>query len=97
MYELTRDDKYREWGWKVFVAFETHCRVASGGYVGLKDVNTDGSVARNRDDTMQTFWLAETLKYLLLLFSDDDALDLTTHVINTEAHPLQAFSFDGDQ
>ena len=46
---------------------------------------------------MQTFWLAETLKYLLLLFSDDDALDLTTHVINTEAHPLQAFSFDGDQ
>ena len=41
------------------------------------------------------FWLAETLKYLLLLFSDDSALDLGTHVINTEAHPLQTFTFDG--
>lgn len=39
------------------------------------------------------FWLAETLKYLLLLFSDDEALDLSSHVINTEAHPLRVFNF----
>ena len=38
---------------------------------------------------METFWLAETLKYFLLLFSDDSALDLNTHVLNTEAHPLR--------
>ena len=29
-----------------------------------------------------SFWLAETLKYFLLLFSDDSLLDLNTHVIN---------------
>jgi len=96
MWRFTKDPKYREWGWRIFVAFEKHCRIATGGYAGLKDVNVDGSAPRNRDDTMQTFWLAETLKYMLLLFSDDDALDLTTHVFNTEAHPLQVFEIPGD-
>ena len=38
---------------------------------------------------MEIFWLAETLKYFLLLFSDDSLLDLSTHVLNTEAHPLR--------
>lgn len=33
--------------------------------------------------------MAETLKYLYLMFSDDDALDLTEWVLNTEAHPLK--------
>ena len=56
------------------------------GYAGLKNVNSAGGA---KDDTMQTFWLAETLKYLLLLFSDDDALDLDKFTINTEAHPMR--------
>ena len=30
----------------------------------------------------------ETLKYLYLLFSDDDFLPLSDWVFNTEAHPL---------
>ncbi|KAL1528883.1 hypothetical protein AB1Y20_010206 [Prymnesium parvum] len=95
MWRFTKDPKYREWGWKIFVAFEKHCKVESGGYTGLRDVNADGWKPGNRDDTMQTFWLAETLKYLLLLFSDDEVLDLNTHVINTEAHPLKVFSLKG--
>jgi len=85
MWRFTHDPKYREWGWRIFTAFERHCRVSTGGYAGLKNVNVDTSA---KDDTMQTFWLAETLKYFLLLFSDDEALSLTENVINTEAHPL---------
>ena len=42
------------------------------------------------DDTMQSFFLAETLKYLFLLFSPSDVLDLGEFVFNTEAHPLRA-------
>ena len=30
LYRFTRDPIYREWGWKMFLAFETHCRVAGG-------------------------------------------------------------------
>ena len=54
MWRFTKDPKYREWGWRIFVAFEKHCKIATGGYAGLKDVNVDGSHPRNRDDTMQT-------------------------------------------
>ena len=38
---------------------------------------------------MESFWLAETLKYFYLLFSDDpDLIPLDEFVFNTEAHPL---------
>jgi len=87
MWRFTKDPKYREWGWKMFAAFERHTKVPNGGYSGIKNVNIDGGGAK--DDTMQTFWIAESLKYFLLLFSDDEALDLTKYVINTEAHPLR--------
>jgi hypothetical protein len=39
--------------------------VDSGGYVGVRDVRQANPPL---DDTQQTFWLAETLKYLYLLF-----------------------------
>jgi hypothetical protein len=38
----------------------------------------------------QSWFLAETLKYLYLLFADDGALDLDRWVFNTEAHPVMA-------
>lgn len=41
------------------------------------------------DDTQQSFLLAETFKYLYLLFSPSDMLPLDTWVLNTEAHPLR--------
>ena len=44
------------------------------------------------DDVQQSFFLAETLKYLYLIFSDDDAMDLDRWVLNTEAHPLPVLS-----
>ena len=86
LWRFTKDVKYREWGWRMFLAFEKYCRVEAGGYVGLRNVQQTDSA---KDDKMETFWLAETLKYFLLLFSDDSLLDLNTHVLNTEAHPLR--------
>ena len=41
------------------------------------------------DNTMQSFWLAETLKYLYLMFSPPDLLPLDKWVLNTEAHPMR--------
>ena len=38
MRRITGDDKYREWGWKIYEAFEKHCRVQNGGYVGIRNV-----------------------------------------------------------
>ncbi|KAI9024671.1 hypothetical protein DFJ74DRAFT_665770 [Hyaloraphidium curvatum] len=39
-------------------------------------------------DLQESFFIAETMKYLLLTFADDDLLPLDEWVFNTEAHPL---------
>eukprot|EP00873_Tetraselmis_striata_P026257 jgi/Tetstr1/446521/TSEL_034047.t2 len=85
MYRVTGDPKYQEYGWEVFSAFETFTKV-DVGYTGVRDVT---KTPIQRDDAMQSFWLAETLKYMYLLFSPKDKLDLDEWVLNTEAHPLK--------
>lgn len=40
---------------------------------------------------MESFWLAETLKYFYLLFSPTDLLPLSSIIINTEAHIFPRF------
>lgn len=42
-----------------------------------------------KDNMMQSFFLAETLKYLYLLFSPPSVIPLDQWVFNTEAHPLK--------
>ena len=84
MLELTGDDKYRDWGWKTFLAFERHLR-APHGYASIRDVRSDRP---QKMDRMESFFLGETLKYLYLLQDPTRPLRLDTHVLNTEAHPM---------
>lgn len=57
-YRVTGDEQYREWGWQIFEAFNKHCRVSTGGYAGIEDVQ---KVPAKQVDRMETFWLGETL------------------------------------
>uniref|UniRef100_A0ABI8APQ7 alpha-1,2-Mannosidase n=1 Tax=Felis catus TaxID=9685 RepID=A0ABI8APQ7_FELCA len=84
LWRQTHDPIYREWGWEVVTALEKYCRTEAG-FSGIQDVY---SSIPNHDNKQQTFFLAETLKYLYLLFSEDDVLSLEDWVFNTEAHPL---------
>nr|XP_033794894.1 mannosyl-oligosaccharide 1,2-alpha-mannosidase IA [Geotrypetes seraphini] len=84
LWRFTHDTKYREWGWEAVEALEKHCKL-DGGYSGIRDVYAKNP---SHDDVQQSFYLAETLKYLYLLFSEDDLLPLEHWVFNTEAHPL---------
>ncbi|EDW65300.1 mannosyl-oligosaccharide alpha-1,2-mannosidase IA isoform X2 [Drosophila virilis] len=84
LWRLTHDQKYRDWGWEAVLALEKHCRTPHG-YCGLRNVYQQEP---QKDDVQQSFFLAETLKYLYLLFSDDSVLPLDEWVFNTEAHPL---------
>ncbi|KAK6508935.1 mannosyl-oligosaccharide alpha-1,2-mannosidase [Arthrobotrys musiformis] len=88
MWRMTGDEIYREWGWKIFKAFVKHTAVEGGGFTSLNSVL---SVPASQRDNMESFWLAETLKYFYLLFSPNDLLPLTEVVFNTEAHPLPKF------
>jgi hypothetical protein len=84
--------RYRDWGWEIFQAFETHTKVATGGYSSLNSVTV---VPAPKRDKMETFFLGETLKYLYLLFSDPSVLPLDEYVFNTEAHPLPIYKKPG--
>ncbi|XP_017852481.1 mannosyl-oligosaccharide alpha-1,2-mannosidase IA isoform X2 [Drosophila busckii] len=84
LWRLTHDQKYRDWGWDAVQALEKYCRTPHG-YCGLRNVYQQDP---QKDDVQQSFFLAETLKYLYLLFSDDSVLPLDEWVFNTEAHPL---------
>eukprot|EP00731_Ephydatia_muelleri_P030266 Em0021g789a len=91
MYRLTKEEKYREWGWNIFQAFEKYTRLKEGGYTSINNVMDPAKVEYR--DKMESFFLGETLKYFFLLFSDDDSvINLDYWVINTEAHPLPIWS-----
>jgi mannosyl-oligosaccharide alpha-1,2-mannosidase len=87
LWRVTKDQKWRDFGWRIFQAFEKHCRTIRG-YAGLEDVNQPHPRKKSRQES---FWIAETLKYLYLLFSSDDLIPLDKYVFNTEAHPLPIF------
>ncbi|KAK3329333.1 family 47 glycosyl hydrolase [Apodospora peruviana] len=89
MWRITGDIRYREWGWEMFKSFMNYTAVEEGGgFSSLSNANVIPPVMRNN---MESFWLAETLKYFYLLFSGDDLLPLDKVVINTEAHPFPRF------
>lgn len=89
LYRVTGDALYRDWGWRIFSALENHARLRpdqGAGYSSVRDVTAGHGVSHC--DGMDSFFLAETLKYLYLLFSDASFLPLDQWVFNTEAHPL---------
>ncbi len=59
-------------------------------YCGVRDVNQLPVV---HDDLQQSFFMAETLKYLYLLFAPRETLSLDEFVFNTEAHPLKVWEY----
>lgn len=92
LHYITKNPRYREWGWEIFQAFDKYCRTPYG-FGSWPDVrNTD----RHPDDRMESFFLAETLKYLYLLQDPDDTIPLEKYVFNTEAHPLSVLETEND-
>jgi mannosyl-oligosaccharide alpha-1,2-mannosidase len=90
LWRITRDPLYRHWGWKIFQSFIAHTATKDGeGFSSIANVLLVPPPSR---DDMESFWLAETLKYFYLLFKDDDdLLPLEQVVFNTEAHPFPRF------
>ncbi|KAF1977178.1 seven-hairpin glycosidase [Bimuria novae-zelandiae CBS 107.79] len=85
MYRLTGDSYWREAGWRMFEAIETHTKTLHGNSA-IDDVT---KTSPTLNDSMESFWLAETLKYYYLLFSEEDVVSLDEWVLNTEAHPFR--------
>ena len=80
---LTQDPRYLEMGRVFLDSLGAECRTKNG-YTVLKNV-----VSRQQGDLMPSYFLAETLKYLYLIFAPDSALDFDHVIFNTEAHPFR--------
>jgi ER degradation enhancer, mannosidase alpha-like 2 len=83
LHRLTSDPRYLEMGRTFFDGLVKYCRNGVGD-ASLSDVEK-----KTQDDRMESFFLAETLKYLYLLFAPPDTVNLKTTVFNTEAHPMR--------
>ena len=69
----------------MFSAIKTHTS-ATYGNSAIDDVT---KMAPELRDEMESFWLAETLKYFYLLFAEESLVSLDEWVLNTEAHPFR--------
>jgi hypothetical protein len=79
----TGDPAYLAMGQAFLDDLVAHTRTDAGFTV----VTSVATMARG--DLMPSYFLAETLKYLYLIFAPDDAVDLGRVVFTTEAHPLR--------
>jgi mannosyl-oligosaccharide alpha-1,2-mannosidase len=85
MYRLTAEQSWQDKGWRMFEAIVNHTKtdIANARIGNVMDANPA------KEDSMESFWLAETLKYFYLLYSEPGTVSLDHFVLNTEAHPLR--------
>lgn len=89
MYRITGDPEWQEKGWRMFKSIIkwTETDIAHSA------ISNVAKIPEVRDnnllDNMESFWLAETLKYFYLLFTTPDVISLDDWVLNTEAHPFR--------
>lgn len=58
MFRVTGESQYRDMAWQTFQAIDRACRMSEGGFAALVDVRN----TQMREDKMESFFLAETLK-----------------------------------
>ncbi|EAQ86211.1 hypothetical protein CHGG_07464 [Chaetomium globosum CBS 148.51] len=87
LYRVTGRKNLLESAWNMFEAIEENTKTPLANSA-LDDITvTDGKPSQT--DSMESFWLGETLKYFYLMFSEPDLISLDEYVFNTEAHPLK--------
>ncbi|KAF7555336.1 hypothetical protein G7Z17_g2248 [Cylindrodendrum hubeiense] len=86
-YRITGDEELQDLAWDMFQAIVKGSAVEFG-HAAVTDVTL--SVENlPKEDYMESFWFAETLKYFYLIFSPPDIISLDDYVLNTEAHPFK--------
>jgi len=83
LYRYTTNPKYLEMGKTFYESLVKYCKLDEG-YASLKSV-----FSKEKRDPMESFFFAETLKYLYLIFAPEETLDLSKYVFSTEAHPIR--------
>lgn len=86
LYRTTGRPDLLDTAWAMFTAIDemTSTTLANSA---VHDVTEPGTPVAS--DSMESFWMGETLKYFFLIFSEEQLVDLDEWVFNTEAHPFK--------
>ncbi|EEP80131.1 conserved hypothetical protein [Uncinocarpus reesii 1704] len=85
LYRITGNPSLPDKAWRMFNAI-IKSTITDIGHAALEDCTIPNPP---KADRMESFWLAETLKYFYLMFSEPDVISLDEYVLNTEGHPLK--------
>ncbi|KAK7979649.1 hypothetical protein PG989_012106 [Apiospora arundinis] len=85
LYRTTGDRALLDTAWAMFEAIQ-QATASEFANAALADVTAQKPP---QIDSMESFWMGETLKYFYLMFSEPDLISLDEWVFNTEAHPLR--------
>ncbi|XVF50267.1 hypothetical protein PTKIN_Ptkin04bG0082600 [Pterospermum kingtungense] len=85
LYQATKDPWYIQVGESIVNSLNSYTKV-EGGFASVRDVTT-----MQLEDHQHSFFLAETCKYLYLLFDDSFLVD-RNYIFTTEGHPLPILS-----
>lgn len=81
LYRATKDPYFLEVGRDMLESIEASARTPCG-YATIKDVKT-----HEKEDRMESFFLAETAKYLYLLFDEDNFIHQNNGSVNSQMSP----------
>ncbi|KAF4445667.1 hypothetical protein F53441_10616 [Fusarium austroafricanum] len=85
LYRITGKEEFRDIAWEMWTSIRAAAETKDA-FAAVEDVN--GKEVKHKD-YMESFWMAETMKYFYLIFSDEEMISLDNWVFNTEAHPLR--------
>ncbi|KAG9380595.1 Glyco-hydro-47 domain containing protein [Pyrenophora tritici-repentis] len=85
MWRITGERQWQNAAWNMWTAIMKVTDTDIGNSA-LRDVSANPPP---REDSMESFWMAETLKYFYLIFSEPSVISLDDWVFNTEAHPFK--------
>lgn len=91
LYHFTGKEIYRDMAKKYWQDIMQYCRTDIA-FTAIENVKT-----KEKRDYMATYFLAETLKYFYLIFSDNPEVNPDDYVFSTEAHNFKKAAFQPDE
>lgn len=88
LYRITGAQALQAAAWDMWTAIDTHTKTDIAN-AAIADVTVPKDQKPPLHDSMESFWMAETLKYFYLIFSEPNVISLDEWVFNTEAHPFR--------
>jgi mannosyl-oligosaccharide alpha-1,2-mannosidase len=86
LYRVTGREDLLDIAWELFEKIQ-NATETSDANAAIADVTTNGEPVHN--DSMGSYWMAQTLKYFYLMFSPPEVLSLDEYVFNSGGHPLK--------